>query len=225
MHVQIPIFKIHSVFLVSAQKIFSYFLNGGAQLFWSLQRCLKEEKKLFKLENSQKFKAPNGPKILRLAKGSLRPDSICSGALGHCQCDQIGRFLKFKGTKFLAKVAQIFSNNVGILWRMALFTLNWCGYFGQLSEKIGLLFTPTSGHTGHCKYLSRIHTEYISRRNTLYPDLTIWKCFLANKRSFFAEYSATVWMLLKKIFLTFQMQLAIAGRSRFESQCERALSL
>ena len=42
---------------------------------------------------------------------------------------RLGDFWKFLGTKFLAKVAQIFSNNVGLCWKMELFTLNWCGYF------------------------------------------------------------------------------------------------
>ena len=44
------------------------------------------------------------------------------------QCDQIGRFLKFLATEFLAKVAQIFSNNFGLLWKMDLFTVFWATF-------------------------------------------------------------------------------------------------
>ena len=62
---------------------------------------------------------------------------------------RLGDFLKFLGIKFLAKVAQIFLNNFGIFWKLCTFyiKLMWI-LFGELSEKIALLFTPTSGHTG-----------------------------------------------------------------------------
>ena len=41
----------------------------------------------------------------------------------------LGNFLKLFGTKFIAKVGKIFNNNFGLLWKIALFTLNWCMYF------------------------------------------------------------------------------------------------
>ena len=60
-----------------------------------------------------------------------------------------GDFSNFLGTKFFAKIAQIFSNILRLLWKMAFYVkLMWI-LFGQLMEKIGLLFTPTSGHTGY----------------------------------------------------------------------------
>ena len=80
---------------------------------------------------------------------------------GRCQCDQIGRFLKFLATKFLPKEAQ---NN----WQLL-------GYFekphsfgktttlGASFGKIGLLFTPTSGHTGRRR--GRHHRRRRHRRH------------------------------------------------------------
>ena len=50
----------------------------------------------------------------------------------------LGDFWKFLRTKFLEKVAQIFSNIFRLLWKMALFRLNWCGYFlGNFWRKLG----------------------------------------------------------------------------------------
>ena len=69
--------------------------------------------------------------------------------LGPCyQCDQIGRFLKVLGNKVPCKSSHNILQQFWAIVKMALFTLNWCGYlFGQLLEKMGLLFTSTSGHT------------------------------------------------------------------------------
>jgi len=63
------------------------------------------------------------------------------------QRDQIGRFLKFFATKFVAKGARMICNILGNFEKphscVKLFRL----LYRQLLEKIGLLFTPTSGHT------------------------------------------------------------------------------
>ena len=61
-------------------------------------------------------------------------------------------FWKFLGTKILVKVAQIFSKNIGLLWKTAFFTLNWCGWFlGNFWRKLGYfllqhLVTLVLGH-------------------------------------------------------------------------------
>ena len=57
---------------------------------------------------------------------------MCRRLLGKKSANSVtrlGHIWKFFGTKFLSKVAQIFSNNFGLLWKIELFTLNWCGYF------------------------------------------------------------------------------------------------
>ena len=63
---------------------------------------------------------------------------------------RLSDFWKLLGTKFFAKVAQIFNNNFGLLRKMAFFKLNGFGYFlGNLWRKFGFFLTPTSGHTGN----------------------------------------------------------------------------
>ena len=48
---------------------------------------------------------------------------------------RLGDFLKFLGTKFLAKVAQILSNIFGLLLRTALFTLtDLCTFWAIFGE-------------------------------------------------------------------------------------------
>ena len=60
---------------------------------------------------------------------------------------RLGYFWKFLGAKFLAKVAQILSNNFWLLWKWHFYVnLMWI-LFGQVLDQIGLLFTPTSGLT------------------------------------------------------------------------------
>ena len=56
-------------------------------------------------------------------------------------------FPKYLAKNFLTKVAQMFGEPFWLFWRMKLFYKNWCGYFWDISWKIGLLFIPTSGHT------------------------------------------------------------------------------
>ena len=45
------------------------------------------------------------------------------------KCDQIGRFFKVVWTNLVIKIAKIFSDTFGLLWKMSLFMSNWCGYF------------------------------------------------------------------------------------------------
>ena len=61
---------------------------------------------------------------------------------------RLGDFLKALGANFLSKVAQIFSNNFGLLWKCSFYIKMMWILFGQLLEKIEPLLTPTSGHTG-----------------------------------------------------------------------------
>ena len=69
--------------------------------------------------------------------------SASNWRLDHTNCSSVtrlGDFWKFLGTKFLEKVAQILSNNFGLLWKMALFMLNWCEYFlGNFCRKLGYI--------------------------------------------------------------------------------------
>ena len=74
---------------------------------------------------------------------------VCESRLLVCaceeQCDEIGPFLKFLGTK----VAQIFSKHFWAIVKNGTFYVKLTFIlFGQLLEKIGQLFTPTSGHSG-----------------------------------------------------------------------------
>ena len=66
---------------------------------------------------------------------------MCRRLLGKKSANSVtrlGHIWKFFGTKFLSKVAQIFSNNFGLLWKIELFTLHWCGYFlGNFCRKLG----------------------------------------------------------------------------------------
>ena len=76
---------------------------------------------------------------------------------------RLGDFWKFLGTELLAKIVQIFSNIFGLIWNRSLFTLNWCGYFlGNLWEIIGLLFTPTSGHTSRVRFLLHFFISFFA---------------------------------------------------------------
>ena len=80
---------------------------------------------------------------------------------------RLGNFLKFLGTKLLAKLTQIFRNNFGILWKMALFTLNWCGYFlGNFRRKLRCsLLQHLVTLFSMSKYLAM--SKYLVRRRTL----------------------------------------------------------
>ena len=61
---------------------------------------------------------------------------------------RLGDFLKFLATKFQAKVEQMIGNFLGYFENFPFYVkLVWL-LFGQLLEKFGLLFTPTSGHSG-----------------------------------------------------------------------------
>ena len=64
------------------------------------------------------------------------------------QCEQIGRFLKVLDNIFLTKVAQILSNFLRCREKHYFLSKTIVALFGSLFGKIGLLFTPTSGHTG-----------------------------------------------------------------------------
>ena len=64
------------------------------------------------------------------------------------QCDQIGQFLKLSATKFLAKEAQMIGNFLGYFDKSHSNVKTALTTFWATFGKIGLLFTPTSGHTG-----------------------------------------------------------------------------
>ena len=84
------------------------------------------------------------------------------------QCDQIGRFVKFLGNKVHAKVTQIFSNILRLLWKMERFVLNWCGYFlGNFCRKLGN-FLP--------QHLVTLHSTL--NISTLHPGQ--WVCALVD---------------------------------------------
>ena len=65
------------------------------------------------------------------------------------QCDQrLGDFLKFLATRFLAKEAQNYWQLLGYFEKPYSFVKTALATFWATFGKIGLLFTPTSGHTG-----------------------------------------------------------------------------
>ena len=64
---------------------------------------------------------------------------------------RFGSFWNFLGTNFLAKVAQISIYLLGNFKSVAIKIKTDAATFGQLLEKIGLLFIPSSGHTGYGK--------------------------------------------------------------------------
>ena len=66
------------------------------------------------------------------------------------QCDHIGPVLKALGNKVSCKRSLTdWQHFLGLFWKTSRLCKNCIGYFfGQLLEKIGLHFTPTSGHTG-----------------------------------------------------------------------------
>ena len=57
-------------------------------------------------------------------------------------------FIKFIGNKFISSLAQIFANFFGYFWNRSIVSkLLWL-HFGQLLDRIWLIFIPTSAHTG-----------------------------------------------------------------------------
>ena len=93
---------------------------------------------------------------------------------------RLGDFWKFLGTELLAKIVQIFSNIFGLIWNRSLFTLNWCGYFlGNLWEIIGLLFTPTSGHTYRARFLLHFLFHFLRFSKRVYCNFAIKQSFIS----------------------------------------------
>ena len=88
------------------------------------------------------------------------------------QCDQIGRFLKVFGNKISSKRSPNDWQIFGLFWKTSYEKMHWL-LFAHLLEKIGLLFTPTSGHTGRrrsCyKNLPRRRTHFNKRCPWLVP--------------------------------------------------------
>ena len=60
---------------------------------------------------------------------------------------RLGNFLKFLGTKFQAKVAEMIGNFLGNSEKPQSYPKILVLLFGQLLDTLGLFFTPTSGHT------------------------------------------------------------------------------
>ena len=75
-------------------------------------------------------------------------------------------------SKFLAKVAKNFSKNFGLLWKMAFYLKL---LFGQLLEKIGLFFTPTSGHTDFVALL--LNAYFILSCRSKVPALSSYQLY------------------------------------------------
>ena len=81
----------------------------------------------------------------RTFNGHKKGHREVSKEVTHSLCDQIGQFLEFLGNRFNYKSKP----NVLWLFEQLWKPLNQTGdaTIGQLLEKIGLLFIPTSGHT------------------------------------------------------------------------------
>ena len=57
-------------------------------------------------------------------------------------------------TNFLTKLTQISWDSFGFFQKHQILSNNCSGYLRQLLKKFGLLFMPTSGHTGHASSMS-----------------------------------------------------------------------
>ena len=107
----------------------------------------------------------------RTFNGHKKGHCEVSKEVTHSLCDQIGQFLEFLGNRFNYKSKP----NVLWLFEQLWKPLNQTGdaTIGQLLEKIGLLFIPTSGHTGENEnifglFLSHARTYmWQERRNHL----------------------------------------------------------
>ena len=66
----------------------------------------------------------------------------------HAVWPEIGRFFKVLGNKISSKRSPKLLATFGLFWKTLFFRKNCIGYFWATFGKIGLLFTPTSGHTG-----------------------------------------------------------------------------
>ena len=87
--------------------------------------------------------------------------------LHHIQCDQIGLLSKIFCYKFSYKSSQILWWHLGHLETLSPLSLNSCVYFLPIVRKIGLLFSPKSGHTDQILYYLCISlTYYICTSNT-----------------------------------------------------------
>ena len=80
---------------------------------------------------------------------------------GHLQCDQIGRFFIVLRNKISKKLPNWLVSFSAILKNL-IFTLKllWV-LLGQLLDTIGLLFTPTYGHTGHLQHFLTPDCDYL----------------------------------------------------------------
>ena len=110
------------------------------------------------------------------------PLAYALGTLSCCESSvsRFGDFWKVLATKFLAKVAKMIGNFLGYLEKTHYYVkLHWL-LFGQLLEKIGLLFTPTSGHTGCDRKRSFIVLVSVGPRTAI----TLKKSCSTPKRTF-----------------------------------------
>ena len=65
------------------------------------------------------------------------------------QWDQIGLFLKYLATNFLAKLAKMYGNFLVYFQNCHFSNKKLFGYFRAIFENVGLLFNPTSSHTDY----------------------------------------------------------------------------
>ena len=76
--------------------------------------------------------------ILRISRQPSSEDSQwkMEQFLGRCQCDQIGQFLKFLGSKIFSKKSQNYWQLFGLFRKTSLFCKNCIGYFqGNVLKK------------------------------------------------------------------------------------------
>ena len=100
---------------------------------------------------------------------------IFSGCGFSVQCDQIGRFFKVPGNKFVYKSnPKMFT--FGLLWQRSINVKTTVDIFRQLVETFGQLFTPKTGHTGsHRKFWRRKnqHHHEQSKSNGFWDTLSL----------------------------------------------------
>ena len=141
-------------FLISATKYFRSknrtFYDMNSSIDWQHSITTETRKILEPQKSEKKQKEPNERTNVNGWKQIFHPHSLqlinAKKSFIIISVTRLGDFWKFLGTKFLAKEAQILSNNFGTLWKMELFASicvdtfwatfveNWATYFSIWSH-------------------------------------------------------------------------------------------
>ena len=138
----------------------------------------------------------------------------------YSQCDHIGRFLEFLGKKINHKSSSNVLWPFGQLWKPSLFKINWWGYFlANVWKILGLLFIPTSGHTGALERRWKAEERPTSDKRKCRSEKTRLKMkeYFHPKLDSFRDFKREQTYLLKPKFYSLlaiwrQISLVVIGR-------------